>query len=1543
MTNYLITRDLSRNLLSQLGLIFDQLIANGIKRTYLFLPARHQSKLLDDLLKSTPLKIDVVLHSSERALSRTLVDYLKEDKSEHQLVIDIDRLGTLVHLPDLLKHPRAADGLIISCTHCSNAVRRTLSSMLHKGITCDLYSPIKLFHQQLSTHLEYADFSLHSDRPLLGLVTSLGQKVSVFEKIDSRHAKFPHPVRFGGALLSHFLYRISKPRVPLQIAPTGEKMLHSGVVYKGKSFVTHTTLSHHQSAIVTITPKQRLFVLTLLAIILSGFLFDAKQTAIILVGILSTIYFVDVVFNLFLILKSLHFPPELSFSAEDIATLKDKDLPVYTVLCPLYKEAKVLPAFVDAMSKMDWPKDKIEVLLLLEQDDEQTQAAAKALDLPKYFKTIIVPHSFPKTKPKACNFGLSIAIGEYVVIYDAEDHAEYDQLKKAYLGFQQMGDKVACLQAKLNYHNPSQNLLTRFFTAEYSLWFDVVLPGLQSINTTIPLGGTSNHFRTSDLVYFEGWDSFNVTEDCDLGSRLFKEGYRTAIINSTTLEEANSNWGNWLRQRSRWIKGYMQTYLVHNRDPWKFFRTNGLHALIFQLVVGGKIAFMLINPFLWLATIAYFVLYQFVGPAIEALYPTVIFYMAAFSLIVGNFMFLYYYMIGCAKKGHWSLIKFVYLIPFYWLMVSLAALKAFKQLILKPHYWEKTNHGLNLPVAKPEKIKKIFHQEVIYFLSTHIGRFKALSNSKLISGGFLVFAALISNFLNFLYNAYLGRHVDATEFGLVGLVGSFLYLSSVPTSATSKMITYRAGYLLGKYQGPVRNFWKHYFKRVAIIGFVLSIIWAALTPLLMKLFQTTEYIAILSFAPVWFIGLTTVVNRGFLAGNQLFVSLAIIAIFESVIKLLLAMLFINLKLVGYVYLATPISILCSLIFSFILVRTLNTVDKKTLPKDYDESVVKYFPKRFFLASIVAGISSVVFLSLDVILAKVYLPPVQAGQYALLSLVGKMIYLVGSLFSQFMTPVISKVIGEGRKSESTFTKILLATSLASTFAYIGVGLLGRFTTPLLFGNKVLPIVEFLPLYGLAIVAFTIGSSIIEYHQVRRQYLFSILGFSLALIQLTLTYFFHDHLSSFVDVIVILSVIYLVVILLLHTFYDYFIIALSNVRDFLELFVSPFKKKPQLNTQLKVLIFNWRDTKHIWTGGAETYIQEIGEDWVKKDIHVTIFCGNDGKHLRNEIVNGINVVRRGGFYTVYLWAALYYIFKFRGKFDLVIDSQNGIPFFTPLYVRKPIYLLIHHIHQDVFRQHLAYPLAQIAMFAESVLMPFVYRNAHIITVSESSKKDIQKLKLTPKQNIDIVNPGTLLPQLPKGLKKTPYPTFCYVGRLKPYKNIDVAIHAFATILSKHPNAKFVIAGEGEAIFTLKPLVEELDLTDSVSFIGRISDDEKYSLLAQSWAMIQPSSFEGWGITVIEANACGTPVIASDVIGLRDSVLADKTGLLFPAKDKNALVAVMKRIIASPLLRSRLTRNGKIWALEHTWQLSSHKLLQIVTSSHPALTVHALPSFK
>lgn len=485
---------------------------------------------------------------------------------------------------------------------------------------------------------------------------------------------------------------------------------HRGIVpteqgfhYAGEEFVHHSKLPHRESAFHRFSLLQVGVVSAIIsAVTVSGFL-NWHTTIVVLVAVLTVLYFFDLLFNLFLIIRSFSRSPELVISEGELQDAERYEWPTYTILCPLYKEWEVVGQFVSAMTKMEYPKEKLQVMLLLEEDDAQTIRHVQTMTLPPYVQTVVVPHSKPKTKPKALNYGLQHAFGEFAVIYDAEDIPDPKQLKKAVVAFRREGPKTVCIQAKLNFYNPRQNFLTRVFTAEYALWFDLVLTGLQSIHAPIPLGGTSNHFRTNDLRLLKGWDAFNVTEDCDLGIRLVKQGYRTAIMDSDTMEEANSHFFNWFGQRTRWIKGYIQTYFVHMRNPGDFLRSaKRSHLLTFQLVVGGKVLSMMINPLMWVVTISYFMFRSEVGGFIESFFPTPVMYMGVFSLVFGNFLYMYYYMIGCAKREHDDIMKYTFLVPFYWLMMSIAAWTALWQFLVNPHHWHKTRHGLHL-----EKLKKL--------------------------------------------------------------------------------------------------------------------------------------------------------------------------------------------------------------------------------------------------------------------------------------------------------------------------------------------------------------------------------------------------------------------------------------------------------------------------------------------------------------------------------------------------------------------------------------------------------------------------------------------------------------------------------------------------------------------------------------------------------------------------------------------------------------------------------------------------------------------
>jgi cellulose synthase/poly-beta-1,6-N-acetylglucosamine synthase-like glycosyltransferase len=447
------------------------------------------------------------------------------------------------------------------------------------------------------------------------------------------------------------------------------------------------------SASYTVTGAQKaVFTLTAVAIV-ALIIFFPLQAFIGLCAAATLLYTITSLFKIVVGYSALEAKyEEVPIQAVDVSNLDERTLPMYTILIPLYHEAAVIPQLTKGIEGLDYPRTKLDVRLLCEEDDDETIEAIQALDLKPHFKMVIVPDSLPKTKPKACNYGLAGAEGEYVTIYDAEDRPMPDQLKKAVLMFRDGDENLACVQARLNYFNQDQNLLTRWFSIEYAMLFDLVLPGLDRRKDPIPLGGTSNHLRRDRLLEVGGWDPFNVTEDAELGIRLHRAGYRTAMMDSVTLEEANSQLDNWVRQRSRWIKGYIQTWLVSVRHPFQLMREFGFNGfLAIQVMIGGTFIF-LINPIFWTLTTVFFLTKLNI---ISDIFPSYVYYVAAIQLFLGNFVFLYLGVIASARRGDDELAKYALLSPLYWGLMSLAAWKGFIQLFTNPFYWEKTTHGLD--------------------------------------------------------------------------------------------------------------------------------------------------------------------------------------------------------------------------------------------------------------------------------------------------------------------------------------------------------------------------------------------------------------------------------------------------------------------------------------------------------------------------------------------------------------------------------------------------------------------------------------------------------------------------------------------------------------------------------------------------------------------------------------------------------------------------------------------------------------------------------
>jgi cellulose synthase/poly-beta-1,6-N-acetylglucosamine synthase-like glycosyltransferase len=448
----------------------------------------------------------------------------------------------------------------------------------------------------------------------------------------------------------------------------------------------------HESAHVVVSGAQKVtLVLTVIATIACAVIWP-MNTMITLVGICSFFYLMVSVYKFRLTTKALGDHLETDVTESQLDDLDERTLPGYTILVPLYKEAGIVERLVRDINALDYPRTRLDVKLLCEEDDEETIDKIRDLDLPPHFHLVVVPDSQPKTKPKACNYGLMLSTGKYCVIFDAEDRPDPDQLKKAVIAFDEVNSDVVCVQAKLNHFNQDQNLLTAWFANEYSMHFELVLPAMGAAQAPIPLGGTSNHFITAKLRELGAWDPFNVTEDADLGIRLHREGYRTAMIDSTTLEEANSNVPNWIRQRSRWNKGYIQTWLVHMRNPAALLAQTGIRGFMSFNLTMGSAFLLLINPIFWGLTTLY-ILTQ--AGFIQQLFPGVIFYAASAMLFVGNFVFVYLNVAGSLQRGEFGLTRTALLSPLYWGLMSWAAWKGFIQLFTNPFYWEKTEHGLD--------------------------------------------------------------------------------------------------------------------------------------------------------------------------------------------------------------------------------------------------------------------------------------------------------------------------------------------------------------------------------------------------------------------------------------------------------------------------------------------------------------------------------------------------------------------------------------------------------------------------------------------------------------------------------------------------------------------------------------------------------------------------------------------------------------------------------------------------------------------------------
>lgn len=365
-------------------------------------------------------------------------------------------------------------------------------------------------------------------------------------------------------------------------------------------------------------------------------------------------------------------------------------LPRVSVLVPLFREREIAGRLVQRLDRLTYPKALLDVILVLEERDDVTRDTLAATDLPAWMWVIEVPaHGCLTTKPRAMNYALDFCRGEIVGVWDAEDAPAPDQIEHVVARFARAAPEVVCLQGILDYYNPRSNWRARGFTIEYASWFRIVLHGIARLGLVVPLGGTTLFFRRDKLEQLGGWDAHNVTEDADLGVRLARAGYRTELIDTVTYEEATCRTWPWVRQRSRWLKGFMVTYLVHMRAPLRLWADLGtLRFLGFQAFFLGTLGQFLLAPLLWTFWPIAFGLTHPLALAPSAILPLI-----AGLLVTTELLALVIGLAAVSAAGRRYLLAWVPTMILYFPLGVLAAYKALFELCFCPFFWDKTEHG----------------------------------------------------------------------------------------------------------------------------------------------------------------------------------------------------------------------------------------------------------------------------------------------------------------------------------------------------------------------------------------------------------------------------------------------------------------------------------------------------------------------------------------------------------------------------------------------------------------------------------------------------------------------------------------------------------------------------------------------------------------------------------------------------------------------------------------------------------------------------------
>jgi cellulose synthase/poly-beta-1,6-N-acetylglucosamine synthase-like glycosyltransferase len=434
--------------------------------------------------------------------------------------------------------------------------------------------------------------------------------------------------------------------------------------------------------------QQKRFIVAMLAFATAALIIYRLSFVTILMACVATFYTTIVLLKVYLASKSvalLRFRPSYRPFPDP--------MPKITVLAPLYDEAPVVRRLIQRLDLLEWPREKLEVLLLIREDDYATRAALRGLCLPASFKIFDIAAKDYGTKPAALNAALRNVHSDYFVIYDAESCPEPDQLKKLHAALRAAGSgtvAAAGVPVVSNWQGRRSTFMSRMLAAEYTAHYQLHNPALMALGWPTPLPGNSVMFRLNAIKAIGLYDRFNKTEDADIGVRINRHGGQCVYVDTQSYEQAPTSYMAWMRQRRRWIDGFMQTYLVHMRHPVRLYRDLGaIRFLVFQVIVGGGPFLLLLNPFFLLMTAAYAVTGANV---IRQIQPPITYYQSMLCFVVGNSFFLFLLMLGSMRKQMWSAVPWILFSPLYWIAMSHAAVAAVYDLIFQPRTWHKTEH-----------------------------------------------------------------------------------------------------------------------------------------------------------------------------------------------------------------------------------------------------------------------------------------------------------------------------------------------------------------------------------------------------------------------------------------------------------------------------------------------------------------------------------------------------------------------------------------------------------------------------------------------------------------------------------------------------------------------------------------------------------------------------------------------------------------------------------------------------------------------------------